>query len=175
MQHKLHLYYGNGKGKTTCGMGLALRFLGHGKRVLVAQFMKDGTSGELEALRQFQSATIFDMKPVTGFLAQMQEEERQRVIQSQTEEAVRLTDVIAKVKPDLVLLDELALACAMDVVQTNVAETLIRAALASGETVVTGYAAPDWLKQRADYVTHMTAEKHPYQTEGLAARECVEW
>ena len=63
----------------------------------------------------------------------------------------------------------------MDVVQTNVAETLIRAALASGETVVTGYAAPDWLKQRADYVTHMTAEKHPYQTEGLAARECVEW
>ncbi len=175
MQHKLHLYYGDGKGKTTCGMGLALRFLGHGKRVLVAQFMKDGTSGELDALRQFQAATIFNMKPVTGFLSQMQEEERQCVRQSQTEEAVRLTDAITQAKPDLVLLDELALACAMEVVPKDVADALIHAALASSETVVTGYAAPDWLKQCADYVTHMTAEKHPYQTEGLAARECVEW
>lgn len=175
MQHKLHLYYGDGKGKTTCGMGLALRFLGHGKRVLVAQFMKDGTSGELDALRQFQVATIFNMKPVTGFIAQMQEEEREYVRQSQTEEAVRLTDAITQAKPDLVLLDELALACAMDVVPKDVADVLIHAALASSETIVTGYAAPDWLKQRADYVTHMTAEKHPYQTEGLTARECVEW
>ncbi|MDO4838383.1 MAG: cob(I)yrinic acid a,c-diamide adenosyltransferase [Clostridia bacterium] len=175
MQHKLHLYYGDGKGKTTCGMGLALRFLGHGKRVLVAQFMKDGTSGELDALRQFQAATIFDMKPVAGFLAQMEEAERQRIIQSQTEEALKLTDAITKAKPDLVLLDELALACAMNVIPADVAQALIHAALVSGETVVTGYAAPDWLKQCADYVTHMTAEKHPYRTEGLAARECVEW
>lgn len=175
MQHKLHLYYGDGKGKTTCGMGLALRFLGHRKRVLVAQFMKDGTSGELDALRHFQAATIFDIKPVTGFLAELEEEEQQCVKQSQTEEALRLTDAIVKAKPDLILLDELALACAMDVVPANVADALIHAALACGETVVTGYATPAWLKDRADYVTHMTAEKHPYQTEGLAARECVEW
>ncbi len=175
MQHKLHLYYGDGKGKTTCGMGLALRFLGHRKRVLIAQFMKDGTSGELDTLRHFPTAVVFDMKPVTGFLTQMPEEERQQVIQLETKEAIRLAATIRDSKPDLILLDELALACTMDVVPADTAAALVDTALEMGETVVTGYAAPAWLKERADYVTHMTAEKHPYQTEGLTARECVEW
>ena len=48
-KNRLHLYTGNGKGKTTAAMGLALRMLGHGEKTLITQFMKDGTSGDASA------------------------------------------------------------------------------------------------------------------------------
>ena len=54
----LHLYWGNGKGKTTAAMGLALRALGHGRRVVIVQFLKDGTSGEIAPLRAAGAATL---------------------------------------------------------------------------------------------------------------------
>ena len=116
MERRLHLYYGDGKGKTSAGMGLALRALGHGKRVLIAQFMKTGQSGELNALRLIPGATVFDMKPVQGFLFRMTEEERARTIAEQNQEAVRLRQTIEAEKPDLILLDELAVAWAHGVV-----------------------------------------------------------
>ncbi len=175
MEHKLHLYYGDGKGKTTAGMGLAVRFLGHGKKVLVAQFMKDGTSGEVAALKHFPGVKVFDMKPVNGFLAQMTPEVQQQVIASQTQEAQRLQEAIVHLHPDMILLDELAIACVIGAVPQDVAVSLVNAAVHFGETVVTGYDAPDWLKNQANYVTHLTAEKHPFSAEGLPARKCVEW
>ena len=54
----LHLYFGSGKGKTTAAAGLALRALGHGKKVVVVQFLKDGTSGEIEPLRLLGAAVF---------------------------------------------------------------------------------------------------------------------
>lgn len=175
MERRLHLYYGDGKGKTSAGMGLALRALGHGKRALIAQFMKTGQSGELNALRLIPGATVFDMKPVRGFLFRMTEEERARTIAEQNQEAVRLRQTIELEKPDLILLDELAVAWAHGVVSEKNGIALVNAALACGETAVTGRDAPDWLREHADYVSRIIAERHPYDTEGLTAREGVEW
>ena len=77
--NKLHVYTGDGKGKTTAAMGLALRSLGHGNTVLVAQFMKKGNSGELAALRRFENATVMTAEPIRGFTFQMDDAQKETV------------------------------------------------------------------------------------------------
>ena len=71
----LHLYYGDGKGKTTAGMGLALRALGSGKKVVVLQFLKGGQSGEIPLLEQL-GAKIYRGKAGQKFVFQMNEAEK---------------------------------------------------------------------------------------------------
>ena len=175
MDHRLHLYHGTGKGKTTAAMGLALRSAGHGRRVLIAQFLKDGTSGELAALRRLSGVMVCDTQPVRGFLWSMTEEEKARTSREQTRLALELAETIRSTAPELIVLDELAQAWSMGVVAEEAARALVETALAHGETVTTGYAAPSWLLEHADYVSRIDAERHPYETEGLPAREGIEW
>ncbi|MBR4443167.1 MAG: cob(I)yrinic acid a,c-diamide adenosyltransferase [Clostridia bacterium] len=173
--NKLHVYAGEGKGKTTAAMGLALRSLGHGNRVLVAQFMKKGNSGELAALRTFENAVTITAEPVKGFTFRMSEDELSLTRAQQTAFARRAAEKIADWQPATVVLDELGMALALNLVDETEARRLIDAALASGETVVTGRSAPVWLAERADYLSRIMAEKHPYAAEGLPARKGVEW
>ncbi len=173
-EHRLHLYTGDGKGKTTAAMGLALRMLGHGGRVLVASFLKDGTSGELTSLARL-GAVMATTAPMEGFLFQMTPEERAREAQRQTAAALRLIEQVREARPLLTVLDELALAVSLGVVQEDAALRLVDEALRWGECVVTGRDAPACLRHRADYASVIAAEKHPYSTEGLTAREGIEW
>lgn len=175
MEHKLHLYTGDGKGKTTAAMGLALRALGHGQRVLVAQFLKDGRSGELSALKQLAGAVVWQSTPMQGFLFAMDEEALSATRKAQTAMALALAAEVSSAQYHLVVLDELAPALAYGVVEEAAARSLLHTALAKSETVVTGRDAPAWLREAADYMSEIAATKHPYQTEGLAAREGVEW
>ena len=78
-EHKLHLYTGNGKGKTTAAMGLALRAHGHGLPVLITQFLKDGHSGEITALSHLPGVTMMLPRPTHGFVFQMTEAEKAKV------------------------------------------------------------------------------------------------
>ena len=74
-QGLLHLYWGDGKGKTTAAMGLALRALGSGKRVVIVQFLKGGNSGEIPLLAQL-GAEIYRGKAGQKFVFQMTPEEK---------------------------------------------------------------------------------------------------
>ena len=74
----VHLYCGDGKGKTTAAVGLAVRFAGRGGKVVLAQFLKDGTSGECRALAKLDTVTMLAANPVRKFSFQMNEEEKQR-------------------------------------------------------------------------------------------------
>ena len=80
----VHIYFGDGKGKTTAALGLALRALGDGLRVCVCQFLKGAESGEFEALRRFENAMLLRAQEGTGkFLWQMDEEERAACLSGQ--------------------------------------------------------------------------------------------
>ena len=97
----LHLYYGDGKGKTTAAMGLALRAMGSGKRVVILQFLKGGKSGEVPLLEQL-GAKVYRGKAGQKFVFQMNEAEKEATRQLQN---ANLTAAMAD-PADLLILDE---------------------------------------------------------------------
>ncbi|MDD4080593.1 MAG: cob(I)yrinic acid a,c-diamide adenosyltransferase [Eubacteriales bacterium] len=172
--NRLHLYTGNGKGKTTAAMGLALRMLGHGEKALIAQFMKDGTSGELKALSALPNVKIFEGARMQGFIWRMGEAQLEKARQENTEAITRLVDEIKAFEPRLTVLDELAVALAVRLISQEDAWLLIDTALEYGDTVVTGRYAGEKLMQKADYISRIEAEKHPFE-EGQPARRGIEF
>src|SRR5699024_9113161 len=97
----VHLYWGDGKGKTTAAMGLALRALGRGWRVTVVQFLKDGTSGETEPLRQLGARVLACPGPAK-FSWEMTPAERERTRAAQD----ALLEEALSLPCDLLVLDE---------------------------------------------------------------------
>ena len=72
----IHIYCGEGKGKTTAAVGLAVRHAGFGGKVVLAQFLKDGTSSECRALSKLENVTMLAANPCGKFSFQMTEEEK---------------------------------------------------------------------------------------------------
>ncbi|MBR5986340.1 MAG: cob(I)yrinic acid a,c-diamide adenosyltransferase, partial [Clostridia bacterium] len=110
-----------------------------------------------------------------GFTSRLSPEDRSSARADQTAFAEEAASQIDLWQPETVILDELGIALALDMVDEEGARKLIDKALSSGETVVTGRAVPMWLTEKADYLSRITAEKHPYATEKLPARKGVEW
>ena len=110
----LHLYYGDGKGKTTAAMGLALRALGSGKTVVIVQFLKGGKSGEVPLLEQL-GAKIYRGKAGQKFVFQMNDAEKAATRQLQNE---NLRAAMAQ-PADLLILDEAGSAWELDMVDKD--------------------------------------------------------
>ena len=165
----LHLYYGDGKGKTTAAMGLALRALGSGKKVVIVQFLKGGKSGEIPLLGQL-GATVYRGKAGQKFVFQMNAEEKAatRALQNQN-----LTAAMAE-PADLLVLDEAGSAWELDMVDPELLQRAVLQRPAGQECVLTAHAAPQWMLDAADYVTEMKCHRHPYQ-KGIAARKGIEY
>ena len=166
----LHLYCGNGKGKTTAAMGLALRAAGRGKRVVIAQFLKGADSGERLALAGLPQVTLLPVPEAVKFSFRMTEEERQ----GEARRYQGLLRLIAQEARDcfLLVLDE---ACAA--VNTGLLPLDDLLSCLDGlecEVVLTGRDPAPQLVERADYITSMEPLRHPFDR-GVAAREGVEF
>ena len=162
----LHLYFGSGKGKTTAAAGLALRALGHEKKVVVVQFLKDGTSGEIEPLRRLGAAVFACPNAKFTWLMTPQEKAAALAHNTQTLEAA------LQMPCELLILDE---ACAA-LRAALLPEALLQKAVLNApyEVVLTGRDPADWMLQNADYITEFTARRHPYE-KGIPAREGIEY
>lgn len=174
-ENKLHIYTGDGKGKTTAAMGLALRMLGTGREVLIVQFMKQPNSSELASLRQLPGARLFEGAAMQGFTYQMDEECLERTRREQTGQIDAVIGAIREIRPAMTVLDELAVAVACCLIPEAEALRLIDEGLRHGEVVVTGRGASAAMIEKASYVSVIEAKKHPYGDEGLQARKGIEW
>ena len=158
----LHVYFGEGKGKTTAAAGLAVRALGHGQKVLFFQFLTSGTSGDLYVLRPARAEVLF--------VSQMTAEEKQ--------ETTRIHNgFLANAKEtewDLLVLDEACAAVRAGVIDEEMLRGIVLENRERKEIVITGRNPRQWMLEAADYITEMKCVRHPY-TLGITAREGVEF
>ena len=170
----VHIYCGDGKGKTTAAFGLAVRAAGNGLNVVVAQFLKSGKTGELNVLRNLDPVTVVGNGITPKFVFQMNEEEKRETIRRHTEMFGQAARLCADGKCDLLVLDEIMSACTTGMFPLQKILDFIDTRPEHIEVVMTGRNPPQELIDRADYVTEMVLRKHPYE-QGIPARQGVEF
>lgn len=174
MQDRLtHLYFGEGKGKTTAAMGLALRALGNDWRVVIVQFLKGTASGEVRQLQKLGAIVLRD-RPGTKFVWDMTEQEKAEAKQMHNENLHRVLELVADQQVDLLVLDEIGSACQLDLVDEELVRELVQNKPANLELVLTAHQPKPWMMESADYVTEMLCHKHPYE-KGISARKGIEF
>lgn len=169
----VHLYCGDGKGKTTAAMGLALRATGNGLRVLVVQFLKDGQSGEIKALQTLPGVRVLAGKGASPFSFAMSESEK---ASCRAFHDAHLREAIQACREggcDILLLDEAVGACRRELLDREALLTFIRTRPPGLEVVLTGREPDEALCEAADYITEMKKHKHPFDR-GVRARTGIE-
>jgi cob(I)alamin adenosyltransferase len=165
----VHLYWGDGKGKTTAAMGVALRALAAGKKVVIVQFLKGRESGEVKMLSQL-GAKIYRGKSGQKFVFQMTQQEKAETRKTQEENLLAALSQPA----DLLILDEACAALKLGMVDETLLKRVVLEKPEEQELILTGRDPADWMEEAADYSTEMHCWRHPYE-KGIAAREGVEY
>ncbi|MHB8836319.1 MAG: cob(I)yrinic acid a,c-diamide adenosyltransferase [Candidatus Methylomirabilia bacterium] len=167
------IFTGDGKGKTTAALGLALRAAGHGMRVLVLQFVKGGQqTGELAAARQIPGFEI--LQRGCGFVPDCNSPEFD-IHRRAAEEVLReAADALRDGAHDVVVLDELCYAVAKRLISEQSALEAVGLARTGTILVLTGRGATPGLVAAADTVTEMCIRKHGLQA-GIPAQRGVEF
>ena len=170
-----HIYYGNGKGKTTAALGLALRASGCGLKVVIVQFLKDWKCGELDSLAHLPNVTVLRGKAFGGkFIRDMSDEEKAATKALQDENLKKALELQESGQCDLLVLDEAIDAYQLGVLDAELFMRLLENKPVPLELVITGHKPAEKLLVHAEYVTEMVKRKHPYDS-GVAARRGVEF
>ena len=158
----VHIYCGNGKGKTTASVGAAVRAAGNGKTVLIKRFLKNDHSGEVEALKQIPGITVLPCTRQFGFSWKMKQEEKEEAKEYYGKELEKAWKMALDQEIDMLVLDEERLL------------ELIGSKPEKLEVILTGRNPSETLLAAADYVTEMVMRVHPY-TRGIPARKGIEY
>ena len=170
-----HVYYGNGKGKTTAALGLALRAAGCGHNIVIVQFLKDWKCGELNALATLPNVTVLRGKASGGvFVRDMSDEQKAETKAVHDENLKNALEMQRNGRCDMLILDEAIDAYNLGVLDADMFDGLLENKPDALEIVITGHSPDTGMLDKADYVTEMVKRKHPYDC-GVAARRGVEF
>lgn len=174
MRGCIHIYTGDGKGKTSAATGLAVRFAGSGGKVLFAQFLKDGTSGELAVLRKTDGIDVDDCDACFGFSFSMSKETREQAGAAYSSYLDRILTRVTDGQYGLLVLDEIIAAYNLGFIDRSVLLDFLRNKPEELEVVLTGRNPSEELMSLADYVSEIRKIRHPYD-EGVSARKGIEF
>ena len=168
----IHLYHGDGKGKTTAAVGLAVRAAGSGMRVLFVQLLKDGASSEIKTLSSIPGITVFLPELYFGWCKNMTEEQK-TALKECYDAAIR--DIAnSAFLYEMIVLDEAVGAYRHGLLDSTGFLSLLKNEKDNREIVMTGRCPAPELTELADYVTQMQNEKHPFDS-GVTARKGIEY
>ena len=166
----VHVYTGNGKGKTTAALGLAVRAAGAGLKVCIHQFVKNGQYSELKALKKIGNIDIRQC----GRGCFIKGKPKYGDIECAKDGLAAASRDIFSRKYDLVILDEINVALKFRLIKTNDVISLIRRKPEKLELVLTGRYCPAAILKKADLITEMREIRHPFK-KGMRARRGIEF
>lgn len=170
----VHIYCGEGKGKTTASIGLATRAAGDGKKVIVTQFLKGRPSGEVASLSALPGVEVLRSPEIKKFAWEMDDQEK---AEARKQYCDLLEAAIARALAggcDLLILDESLGACSCAFLDEADLLRFISEKPEALEVVLTGRGPSQALIDAADYVTEMKKVKHPFD-KGIPARKGIEF
>ena len=169
----IHIYCGNGKGKTTCGMGLCVRAAGYGMKVLIFQFLKNNKSSERTALGCIPGITLMEGDEKAKFTFVMNDEEKARVCVYCDEMFRKVTKKAVDEDYDLLYLDEILHVINKGMLDENLVLDFLKNKPEKLEVILNGYNPSDRMIEIADYVSCIQKVKHPFER-GIPARDGIE-
>ena len=166
----LHIYCGDGKGKTTASLGLALRASGAGMKVCFVQLMKGGETSELNTLRLIPEITVMRCDRQYPFFKNMTEADKAAI----TECHGHLLEEAFSGNYDMIILDEFSSAYRYGLVEREKAQRLIFDGKKNAEVILTGRDPDKIFADEADYISEIKCVRHPYE-KGVTARKGIEY
>lgn len=170
----IHIYCGDGKGKTTCALGLSVRAAGAGMKVLVARFLKSEKSSELIALEQIDKIDVLPAPKKFAWSFQMTEEEKAKAKEVSSDLLTLAFKTAISGNYDLLVMDEIIATNNLGFVDENVLLDYLEGKPDHLEIVMTGRDPSRNLMGVADYISVINKEKHPYD-KGISARKGIEF
>lgn len=170
----IHVYCGDGKGKTTASIGLGIRAAGRGKQVIIARFLKTDDSGEVEILKQIPGIEVLPCEKSFGFFFQMTEEDKKEASVYYSSLLENAFSKAYEVKDGLLILDEIMAACNYKLISEERLLNLLKGRPENLEVVLTGRNPSKAVLEAADYVSEIHKVKHPFDI-GVVAREGIEY
>lgn len=170
----VHIYTGNGKGKTTASVGLTIRAHAHGLRIMFVQFLKNGLSGEVGILRQLSNVRVYSGQADMKFTYQMGDDDKSKARElhqhffETAAAAARSNDI------DLLVFDEVFGAISTQLLDADEVFDFIRTKPKNLELVLTGRDPEPRFLDLADYISEVNCIAHPYD-KGILAREGIDY
>lgn len=169
-----HIYTGDGKGKTTAALGLALRFSGYGGNVIILQFGKGCDTGELVPLTNIPNIKVLRNSRDFGFWNFMSDKDKLEFILENNDNLDSALSEVSNANCGLLILDEVTSAYENGAIDRNKIDRLLKEKSQQTEIVLTGRNAPLTLIESADYISEIKNVRHPFDS-GVFAREGIEY
>lgn len=169
----IHIYTGDGKGKTTASLGLIMRATGAGMNILFTQFLKGQDTSELKTLAKL-GVTVVRTEEILKFVAFMNEKEKIDCKNIHEMCYNKMKRMLLSGDYDMVILDEVMATIELNLISLEMVLELLAQKPPHVELIMTGRNAPPELVQLADYVSDIQVVKHPYDN-GIQARKGIEY